>query len=29
MIQTPGAAYVRTTGYWCWLRNLAYLALTD
>jgi CubicO group peptidase (beta-lactamase class C family) len=29
MIQTPGASYVRTTGYWVRLRNLAYRALTD
>ncbi len=29
LMQTPGAVYVRTAGYWVRLRNLAYQALTD
>jgi CubicO group peptidase (beta-lactamase class C family) len=29
LMQTPGAAYVRTTGYWVRLRNLVYKSLAD
>jgi CubicO group peptidase (beta-lactamase class C family) len=29
LIQTPGAAYTRTAGYWVQFRNLAYKALMD
>jgi CubicO group peptidase (beta-lactamase class C family) len=29
LIQTPGAVYTRTTGYWVRLRNLVYQALMD